>query len=120
MFKITLIALMLTACGSTSNKDTKMESAENIKIESPKSIHPFKVTGLDGGEIDFSTFKGKKILIVNTASECGYTPQYKDLEALYNQFKDKLVIVGFPSNDLGDKNLALMMKSNLFVQKIMV
>ena len=101
MFKITLIALMLTACGSTSNKNIKMENAENMKIESPKSIHPFKVTALDGGEIDFSTFKGKKILIVNTASECGYTPQYKDLEALYNQFKDKLVIVGFPSNDFG-------------------
>ncbi len=101
MFKITLIALMLTACGSTSNKNIKMENAENMKIESPKSIHQFKVTALDGGEIDFSTFKGKKILIVNTASECGYTPQYKDLEALYNQFKDKLVIVGFPSNDFG-------------------
>ena len=101
MFKIILIALMLTACGSTSNKNIKMENAENMKIESPKSIHLFKVTALDGGEIDFSTFKGKKILIVNTASECGYTPQYKDLETLYNQYKDKLVIVGFPANDFG-------------------
>lgn len=101
MFKIILFALMLTACGSTSNKNPKMENSNNLKSESPQSIHQFKVIALDGGEIDFSTFKGKKILIVNTASECGYTPQYKDLEALYNQFKDKLVIVGFPSNDFG-------------------
>jgi glutathione peroxidase len=101
MFKIILIALMLNSCGSTSSNNNKMESTENIKIESPKSIHQFKVTSLDGGEIDFSTFKGKKILIVNTASECGYTPQYKDLQALYDQYKDKLVIVGFPSNDFG-------------------
>ena len=51
--------------------------------------------------IDFASFKGKKILIVNTASECGYTPQYKDLEILYNTFKDKLVVVGFPANNFG-------------------
>jgi glutathione peroxidase len=101
MFKIILIAFMLTSCGSTSSNNTNMENMNNSSVELPKSIHQFKVIGLDGGEIDFSTFKGKKILIVNTASECGYTPQYKDLEALYNQFKDKLVIVGFPSNDFG-------------------
>jgi glutathione peroxidase len=56
---------------------------------------------LDGTDISFAAFKGKKILIVNTASECGYTPQYKALEKLYEQHKDKLVIVGFPANDFG-------------------
>ena len=65
----------------------------------PHSIYDFKVEALEGGTIDFSSFKGKKILIVNTASECGYTPQYEDLEALYKQYKDRLVIVGFPAND---------------------
>lgn len=65
----------------------------------PKSIYDFKVAGLEGGEIDFSKFKGKKILIVNTASKCGYTPQYGGLQELYDKHKDKLVIVGFPSND---------------------
>lgn len=64
-----------------------------------KSIYDFTVTGLDGGKIKFSDFKGKKILIVNTASKCGYTPQYEELEALYKQHKDKLVIVGFPANN---------------------
>lgn len=65
------------------------------------SIHSFKVKALDGGQIDFSEFKGKKILIVNTASECGYTPQYKVLQQLYDTYKDKLVVIGFPSNDFG-------------------
>ena len=101
MFKIILIALMLTACGSTSTKNLNMENTNNSKTELPKSIHQFVVTAIDGGKIDFSTFKGKKILIVNTASGCGYTPQYKDLQALYDQYKDKLVIVGFPANDFG-------------------
>jgi glutathione peroxidase len=64
------------------------------------SIYDFKVPGLDG-EIDFSQYKGKKIMIVNTASMCGNTPQYKDLEALYEKYKDKLVIVGFPANNFG-------------------
>src|SRR5690606_795482 len=54
---------------------------------------------LEGGEIDFSDFEGKKILIVNTASKCGNTPQYEGLEALYKKYKDRLVIVGFPAND---------------------
>ena len=65
------------------------------------SIYDFKVPGLMGGEIDFSKFKGKKILIVNTASKCGNTPQYESLEKLYESYKDKLVIVGFPANNFG-------------------
>ena len=65
------------------------------------SIHQFKVESIDGGTIDFSQFKGKKILVVNTASKCGYTPQYEGLEALYEQYKNKLVIVGFPANNFG-------------------
>ena len=65
------------------------------------TIYQFKVPGLSGGTIDFSKFKGKKILVVNTASKCGNTPQYDDLEKLYNTYKDKLVIVGFPANNFG-------------------
>ena len=65
------------------------------------SIYDFKVQGLEGKEIDFAQFKGKKILIVNTASKCGYTPQYEELQKLYDQYKGKLVIVGFPANNFG-------------------
>jgi glutathione peroxidase len=65
------------------------------------SIYDFKVAGLDGNDIDFSQFKGKKIMIVNTASECGNTGQYKDLEELYKKNSSKLVIIGFPANNFG-------------------
>ncbi len=65
------------------------------------SIYDFKVPSLEGNTIDFSDYKGKKILIVNTASECGYTPQYAELEILHKKYKDKLVMVGFPANNFG-------------------
>ena len=57
--------------------------------------------GLNEATIDFSKYKGKKVLIVNTASECGYTPQYADLQKLYEAHKSNLVIVGFPANNFG-------------------
>lgn len=65
------------------------------------SIYDFKVSGLEGGMIDFSKYKGKKIMIVNTASKCGNTPQYAELEELHKKYKDKLAIVGFPANNFG-------------------
>jgi len=64
-----------------------------------QTIYDFKVPSLNGGTIDFADFKGTKILIVNTASKCGFTPQYEDLQALYEKYKGKLVIVGFPANN---------------------
>jgi glutathione peroxidase len=66
-----------------------------------QSIHGFTVKGIDGKDIKMSSFKGKKILVVNTASKCGYTPQYEALEKVYEQYKDKLVIIGFPCNQFG-------------------
>jgi glutathione peroxidase len=75
--------------------------AAMMMFAGPGSIHKFKVPSIDGGSIDFSKFKGKKILVVNTASKCGYTPQYADLEKLYKAYKDKLVVVGFPANNFG-------------------
>ena len=71
-------------------------SASSIK----ESIHQFTVTDIDGNKFDFSTLKGKKIMVVNTASRCGLTPQYEKLEELYSKYKSKgFIIVGFPSND---------------------
>ena len=72
-------------------------------MDTPKSIHSFQVESLEGGTINLSDFKGKKILVVNTASECGYTPQYKDLQQLYDTYREKLVVIGFPCNDFGQQ-----------------
>jgi len=66
------------------------------------TIYQYKVKDLYGNDFDFATLKGKKILIVNTASECGLTPQYKDLESIYEKYKNKnFVIIGFPANNFG-------------------
>lgn len=64
-------------------------------------FYNFKVRTLEGGNFDFSSLKGKKVMIVNTASKCGNTPQYEDLEALYEKNRDDLVIIGFPANNFG-------------------
>lgn len=65
-----------------------------------KSIHEFTVTDIDGKSYAFSALKGKKIMVVNTASRCGLTPQYKSLEALYQSYKtSNFIIVGFPANN---------------------
>ena len=71
------------------------------KNEVPKSIYDFKVEAVDGKTIDFAKYKGKKIMIVNTASQCGNTPQYADLQKLHLKYQDKLVIIGFPANNFG-------------------
>ena len=75
----------------------------SLVLTAATSIYDFKVPALDGTSIDFKAFKGKKIMIVNTASKCGNTPQYDALEKLYEKYKDKLVIVGFPANNFGQQ-----------------
>ena len=67
------------------------------------SIYDFKVPGIDGKPINLKKYKGKKVLIVNTASKCGYTPQYTDLENLHKAYGDKLVIIGFPANNFKEQ-----------------
>jgi len=67
-----------------------------------KTLYDFTAKTIDGKDFNFSSLKGKKVLIVNTASQCGYTPQYAELEALYKEFGgDQFTIIGFPSNDFG-------------------
>jgi glutathione peroxidase len=81
------------------------------------SIHTFDFKTIDGKIMSFSDFKGKKILIVNTASKCGYTSQYEDLEALYKQYNSKLVIVGFPANNFGGQEPGSNSDINNFCKK---
>ena len=75
-----------------------------MSVLTKQSIYSFQVNGLQPDtKINFSDFKGKKILIVNTASECGFTPQYQQLQDLHENYKDKLVIIGFPANNFGSQ-----------------
>ena len=94
---LSLIPLLLIALFSLN----KMQKANNESLKIKKmSIHEFKVENINGEEFDFSSLKGKKIMVVNTASKCGLTPQYEKLEALYQKYKnDNFIIIGFPSND---------------------
>ena len=104
MLKILTIAIALLSCAANSNQTNMNQSTTaetNATQLQPTSIHQFIVPALDGSTINFASFKGKKILIVNTASECGFTKQYEGLQQLYNQYKEKLVIVGFPANNFG-------------------
>jgi len=71
-----------------------------ISFGQQKTLHDFKTKTLEDGDFDLSTLKGKKVLVVNTASKCGHTPQYAELEALYKKYGgDKFVIIGFPANN---------------------
>jgi len=68
------------------------------------NFHSFKANDITGKELDLSVFKGKKVLLINVASDCGFTPQYEQMEELYEAFKDKnFTIVGFPANDFGEQ-----------------
>jgi glutathione peroxidase len=101
---MSLIYAVLTILGCKQVKS----KPENIDMTDKSTFYEFlaanpsvKVKTIDGADIDLAQYKGKKVLIVNTASECGYTPQYKELETLYETYKDKLVILGFPANNFG-------------------
>ena len=68
--------------------------------QAPKTLYDFKVTDIDGKPFDMASLKGKKVMIVNVASKCGYTPQYEDLQKLYEQYRENgFVILGFPANN---------------------
>ncbi len=116
MIKLILAATILASCAQANSKP--QNNMENILLaDTATSIHKFSVKALDGTTINFADFKGKKILIVNTASECGYTPQYKDLQALYEKYKEKLVIVGFPANNFGGQEPGTAVEIKSFCTK---
>ena len=96
-----VVALFFSCQNQAQKKQTTTATIKTTPM-AKETIYQFKVEDLSGNTFDFSTLKGKKILVVNTASECGLTPQYEQLQAIYEKYKDKnFVIVGFPANNFG-------------------
>lgn len=92
IFSLIALSIFMISCKAQNDKTMQ-------------TIYDYKVEDISGETFDFATLKGKKILVVNTASECGFTPQFEGLEALYQKYKDdNFVIVGFPSNDFGQQD----------------
>ena len=98
-----------------------MTELSNQQKQPPVSFYSLKGTLNNNTELDFSSLKGKKVLLVNTASDCGYTNQYNDLQKLYEEYKNKLVIIGFPANDFkeqekgSDEEIAQFCKMNFSI-----
>ena len=92
------LIILLIIVGIIASLAEKLALAQEPKPVAG-SIYDFKIKSLDEKEIDFSSFRGKYLLIVNTASKCGFTPQYADLQKLHEQYKDRLVVLGFPANN---------------------
>lgn len=117
---ILVFSLVLISC------QNQAQQKQNQLLETPlqqqktmvETIYQFKVTDLAGNEFDFSQLKGKKIMVVNTASKCGLTPQYKDLEAVYKKYQDQnFVIVGFPANNFGSQEPGTNEEISTFCQR---
>lgn len=96
-----LSALIIFACTSSVQKQNPENITSLDQLLMEKSIYDFKMKDINGDDVDFSQFKGKKLLLVNVASRCGYTPQYEDLQKLHEQYGDQVTILGFPANNFG-------------------
>ena len=90
-----LILISFQCNGQTNNKEKIKNNMQDIK-----TLHDFVVKDINGKDFDLATLKGNKVLVVNVASKCGLTPQYEDLQALYDKYKNKgFVVIGFPANN---------------------
>ena len=102
IMKKSILLFLAISLWSCQNQAQKKETTTIAATMTKETIYQFKVQDLAGDEFDFVTLKGKRIIIVNTASECGLTPQYEQLQAVYEKYKDSnFVIVGFPANNFG-------------------
>ena len=117
---LSLLLIVVVGCKKEKEEVTKLQAVVvESELQDAEEIFQFQVADLYGEDFDFSKLKGKKIMVVNTASECGLTPQYEGLQKLYDTYKDKnFVIVGFPANNFGgqepgsDQQIAAFCKEN--------
>ena len=115
MFKKIIYYFAILAYGAEAKAQVKLKPADAMTPS--QSFYEFKMKTLDGKEVNFADFKGKKVLLVNTASECGYTPQYEALQALSEKYGDKLVVLGFPANDFGKQEPGTNSEIGAFCKK---
>lgn len=96
------LTTLFFACGHTAQRpDDSSAFHPNYDQTMESSFYDFKMKDITGKEVDFSQFKGKKLLLVNVASKCGYTKQYAQLQELYATHGDKILVLGFPANNFG-------------------
>lgn len=119
LFLKSILAIILFSFqGNAQQKKAATLDASKVRVMTNISIYDFTVEDLSGNKFAFSELKGKKILIVNTASKCGLTPQYKELEELYEKYKDRnFVIVGFPANNFASQEPGSNKEISEFCQK---
>ena len=86
-------------------------------MNAQQSVHEFTITSIDGVEKSLSDFKGKKMLFVNTASQCGFTPQYMELQSVHEKYGEDLIIIGFPANNFGGQEPGSNDQIKSFCQK---
>src|ERR1700729_3006757 len=86
-------------------------------VTAPASVYEFKLKTIDGNDFSLDKYHGKKLLIVNTASKCGFTPQYKELQQLADLYKDKVVVIGFPANNFGQQEPGTASEIKTFCSK---
>jgi glutathione peroxidase len=99
--KLLKLGLVATLAGCFFGKSKTVDSQTIQKAKPMKPFYSIKINSLEGKEINLEDYKGKKILVVNTASECGFTPQYEDLQKLHETYGEKVVIIGTPCNQFG-------------------
>ena len=121
---VTAVVILITAMSFSrlvkhvfSDKNAALSAPVSMDAAPTKSLYDFTMNALDGKPVALSQYKGKKVIILNTASECGYTPQYADWEKFYEANKDKVVVLGFPANNFGGQEPGSSKEIASFCQK---